>query len=63
MNGDSFTIQLRDLQNRLHSLRKNALRNLEPQGGASVMPSYRTTLTPGEIEDLVAYLAGLRGEP
>jgi putative heme-binding domain-containing protein len=63
MNEDSFTIQLRDQQARIHSLSKLDLANLEKAFGESLMPSYETELTAGDLEDLVAYLASLRGEP
>lgn len=63
INEDSFTIQIRDAASRLHSLRKADLQLLEKKEGASLMPSYRATLTPTEIDDLVAYLMTLRGNP
>ena len=59
---DSFTIQLRDSSNRFHSLRKTDLRELKKEFGVSTMPSYRDSLSASEIEALIAYLAGLRGE-
>lgn len=61
-NEDSFTIQLRDASNVFHSFRKLDLTELKKEFGASMMPGYRDALTPSEIDDLVAYLAGLRGE-
>jgi cytochrome c oxidase cbb3-type subunit III len=61
-NEDSFTIQLRDANNHFHSFRKQELTDLKKEAGTSTMPSYKTTLTDAEIEDLVAYLASLRGE-
>jgi cytochrome c oxidase cbb3-type subunit III len=60
---DSFTIQLRDAAGRLHSLRKASLKSLEKKDGASLMPSYRGTLTPAEIDDVVSYLMTLRAQP
>ena len=63
MNEDSFTIQLRDPAGRIHSLSKLELENLEKVFGESLMPAYGTELSPSELEDLVAYLASLRGEP
>jgi len=62
VNEDTFTIQLRDVDGSLQSLRKADLASLEKPPGASVMPSYRDTLEPDEIDDLVAFLATLRGE-
>jgi putative heme-binding domain-containing protein len=61
-NEDSFTIQLRDANNRFHSFRKREIKDLKKEVGVSTMPSYKTTLTNAEIDDLVAYLASLRGE-
>lgn len=62
VNEDSFTIQIRDDRGRFHSLRKRELRSLEKKFGESLMPSYASELTGSEMEDIVAYLAGLRGE-
>jgi len=61
VNEDSFTIQLRDLANRFYSLRKQQLQTLEYNPDATPMPSYRDKLSGVELEDLVAYLASLRG--
>jgi cytochrome c oxidase cbb3-type subunit 3 len=61
-NEDSFTIQIRDASNVFHSFRKLDLTELKKEFGASMMPGYRDVLAASEIDDLVAYLAGLRGE-
>ncbi len=61
-NEDSFTIQIRDSNNGYHSFRKHDLTELKRESASSVMPGYRDTLTDPEIDDLVAYLASLRGE-
>jgi putative heme-binding domain-containing protein len=58
-NEDSFTIQLRDAEGRLHSIQKLEAQKLEPEPGKSFMPSYKDTLTPAQINDLVAYLSSL----
>lgn len=63
VNEDSFTIQVREVPGRLHSLRKSSLARLETQEATSLMPSYRGALTAAEIDDLVAYLMTLRGGP
>jgi putative heme-binding domain-containing protein len=60
LNEDPFTIQIRDLRDGLHTLMKSELRQLEKQR-RSPMPSFREKFTPGEIEDVVAYLSTLRG--
>ena len=63
VNEDVFTIQLRDGSNRFHSLRKADLRELRREFGKSLMPSYKDSLSGGELDDLVAYLASLRRTP
>lgn len=63
MNEDTFTIQLRDQAGGIHSLTKQELEELEKAFGESLMPSYETELSGKELEDLIAYLASLRGEP
>jgi putative heme-binding domain-containing protein len=62
VNEDSFTIQLLDLSGHFHSLRKRQLQRLDYQSGTTPMPSYRNKLSSLEIDDLIAYLAGLRGK-
>jgi cytochrome c oxidase cbb3-type subunit 3 len=62
VNEDSFTIQIRDSRNRFHSLRKADLATLEKNTTTSPMPSYRATFSASEMDDLVAFLASLRGE-
>lgn len=61
INEDGFTLQLRDLDNRLHSFRKSELRIMEKGFARSFMPSFAGVFNEGEIDDLVAYLANLRG--
>ena len=60
VNEDSFTVQLRDDEDRFHSFRKNELRSLKKEFGVSTMPSYKT-LAATELDDLIAYLASLGG--
>ncbi|MBI2946705.1 MAG: c-type cytochrome [Verrucomicrobia bacterium] len=62
LNEDDFTIQLRDADHRIHSLRKSELSQLQKEFGKSPMPSYESVLTPAELDDLIAYLASLRGD-
>ena len=59
VNEDAFTIQIRD-QQRLHSFRKRDLERLVREPGISLMPGYRDTLKPRELDDLVAFLMTLR---
>ncbi len=61
VNEDSFTIQLKDVSGHFHSFRKSDLKELRRLPQESPMPSYANSLTPAELDDLVAYLAGLRG--
>ncbi|HEY6400231.1 MAG TPA: c-type cytochrome [Blastocatellia bacterium] len=60
VNEDSFTIQLRDDEDRFHSFHKSELKDLKKEFGVSTMPSYKT-LAATELDDLIAYLAGLGG--
>jgi cytochrome c oxidase cbb3-type subunit III len=60
---DSFSIELKDATGRFHSFKKLELTKLEKQPGKSVMPSFKDTLTAMQIDDLVAYLASLKGAP
>ncbi len=60
VNEDTFSIQIRDASGKLHSLWKAELREFNKDRTKSPMPSYRSTLTPAELDDLVAYLASLQ---
>jgi cytochrome c oxidase cbb3-type subunit III len=62
LNEDTFSIQVKDSNNELHSFRKADLSELRKLRGKSPMPSYERSLSPEELTDLVAYLAGLRGK-
>ena len=59
---DTFTIQIRDSAGRLHSLRKAELAKFDKLPHQSLMPSYESRFTAAELDDVVAYLATLRGE-
>ena len=61
LNEDGFSIQVRDLDDRLHSFWKADLADVRKQWGKTSMPSYRALLTASELDDLVAYLVSLRG--
>ena len=56
VNEDAFSIQIRDQQGRLHSLRKADLESLQPEPETSPMPAYRDLLKGADLDDLVAYL-------
>ncbi|HWF45528.1 MAG TPA: c-type cytochrome [Bryobacteraceae bacterium] len=61
VNEDSFTIQIKDSAGRFHSFRKAELKNLQILRDQSAMPPYAKLLRADELQDLVAYLASLRG--
>jgi putative heme-binding domain-containing protein len=61
VNEDSFTIQVRDTGNQLHSFRKADLQNLEKEIGQSLMPDYKSKISGSDLDDLVAYLSSLGG--
>jgi putative heme-binding domain-containing protein len=58
---DVFGLHVRDVQGRLHDFRKADLAALEREAGASLMPAVGGSMPLGEVDDLVAYLASLRG--
>ena len=62
LNEDTWSIQIRDLSDRLHSFWKRDLTEVNKDRGKSPMPSYRGVFTLVELDDVVAYLASLRGD-
>ena len=60
VNESTFTILVRDRNGTLHSFDKSQLDQLVKRFGQSLMPSYRSMFNDAEIDDLVAYLIGLR---
>jgi putative heme-binding domain-containing protein len=62
LNEDAFSIQIRDLSGHIHSFFKSELIELHKDPGKSPMPSYRGVFSKKELDDLVAFLASLRGE-
>jgi cytochrome c oxidase cbb3-type subunit III len=60
LNEDTFTVQLMSDQGRLVSLVKSELKEWSVST-TSPMPSYKATLSPEELADLVAYVASLKG--
>jgi putative heme-binding domain-containing protein len=61
VNEDSFTIEIEDAAGNFHGFRKLDLQKLEKIPGKSVMPSFEDRLSPTQLDDLVAYLASLKG--
>jgi putative heme-binding domain-containing protein len=62
INEDTFTIQIRDSNNELHSFRKADLREVQKEFGKSLMPAFKDRLPASDVNDLVAYLSSLRGD-
>jgi len=62
VNEDVFWILIRDGGGAVHTLEKSTLAKVERELEASLMPSYASRLSGAELDDLVAYLASLRGE-
>jgi cytochrome c oxidase cbb3-type subunit 3 len=61
VNEDVFWIDIRDARGAVHTLQKSSLASLDREIEASLMPSYDARLSSAEIDDVVAYLATLRG--
>ena len=59
---DTYSIQLMDDQERLLSVWKRDLSEIQ-RGVDSVMPGYAEVFSSSELDDLIAYLSSLRGEP
>jgi putative heme-binding domain-containing protein len=62
LNEDTYSIQLRDLSDNLHSLMKEDLTALRKDRTRTPMPAYREMFSDSELDDMVAYLASLRGD-
>lgn len=60
LNHDTFQVLMRDTKDQLRSFQKAELREHGFVEGSS-MPSYRTTLSPQQLADLIAYLSTLKG--
>ena len=60
LNEDTYTVQLITTEGQLVSLVKSELREWTVSP-TSPMPSFKDTLTPGELIDLVAYVSSLKG--
>ncbi len=63
VNEDSFTIQIKDAAGRFHSFRKAELAELRRLPQETPMPSFERVLSSSDLDDLIAYLATLRGKP
>ena len=58
---DVFWIHIRDAGGTVHALQKADLSRLDRELDATLMPSYESRLSAARLDDLVAYLATLRG--
>jgi cytochrome c oxidase cbb3-type subunit III len=58
---DTYTIQLRDLSDGLHSFFKSELASLQKDPTRTPMPSFKSTFSDSEMLDVIAYLVSLRG--
>ena len=61
LNEDTYSIQVVDDKERLHSILKADLREFTISK-ASPMPSYKATLSSDEIADVLGYLLSLKGQ-
>lgn len=62
VNEDSFNIQIKDARGKYHSFAKSDLKDLKRLRNETPMPAYDGSLTPSDLDDLVAYLATLKGK-
>jgi cytochrome c oxidase cbb3-type subunit III len=61
LNEDLFTIQLRDMSGKFHSIRKTNAEVIRKELNTSLMPSFAGKVSDAELDDLVAYLSSLGG--
>ena len=61
VNEDVFWIHIRDAGGDVHALQKSELARVDRELEGTLMPSYESRLSPAQLDDLVAYLATLRG--
>jgi putative heme-binding domain-containing protein len=60
LDEDSYSIRMLDENATLRSLPRSGLKKVAIDAKVSAMPSYRGRVSDAELEDLVAYLSGLR---
>ena len=61
VNEDVFSILIRDAGGNMHTLQKSDLARVDRELEATLMPSYQSRLSAAQLDDLVTYLATLRG--
>jgi cytochrome c oxidase cbb3-type subunit 3 len=60
MNEDTYSIQLKDLENKIYSFRKEKLKSIRRNTEEGLMPSFSKKLTDEEKRDLTAFLLNLK---
>src|SRR5260221_4486704 len=58
---DVFSIHIRDASGHLPALQKADLARVDRELDGTLMPSYESRLSPPQLDDIVSYLASLRG--
>ena len=58
---DVFWIHIRDASGKVHVLEKSDLSRLDRELDATLMPAYGSRFSATELDDVIAYLASLRG--
>ena len=61
INEDVFWVHIRDVAGNVHTFEKKDLTGLARELKGTLMPSYESLLSAADLDDLVAYLASLRG--
>jgi cytochrome c oxidase cbb3-type subunit III len=61
VNEDVFWITIRDAGGTIHTLQKSDLARVDRELDATLMPSYESRLSSAQLDDVVAFLASLRG--
>ena len=61
VNEDVFSILIRDASGTVHALQKSELARVDRELEGTLMPSYESRLSPPQLDDIVSYLATLRG--
>ena len=62
LNEDDYSIQIRDTSGNPRSFLKDELKQIQ-RDNPSLMPGYESILSENQLENLVAYLAALKGTP
>jgi len=60
VNEDTFSIQIRDADNKFHTYSKSEISSIDKMFEQSIMPSFADQFSEEEINDIVAYLTSLK---